>query len=224
MRHCSLCFLLVFALGNSGLEAAKGYAKVGQDAGKAEAKIAYVPKDLEDALSELDKLLPKETKDKIRGMKKEGDMIEFHFSLGMWIRNEWGLWKGSRLYVSLAKLGFGHPDDMSGLILDEYWRKLHGLPPDIETRAKRLQDWYRKNGEPSTLKCPWDRTEIQPKIGYGADGTIEQGSTTWVGRCEKHHLWAWHYTRGWFRPTGKFLARARAELDRLEKENKASEP
>lgn len=46
---------------------------------------------------------------------------EMHFGLGMWIRNNWGLWSGkSNLSKNLRLLGIEHPDNMSGFILDTY--------------------------------------------------------------------------------------------------------
>src|SRR5688500_14697715 len=56
----------------------------------------YVPKDLEDAFKELDKMLTKELREEMRKGKAE-KMIDFHFGLGLWLRNNWGLWRGLRL-------------------------------------------------------------------------------------------------------------------------------
>jgi len=47
-----------------------------------------------------------------------------HFSLGRWIRNEWGLWKSSVLKGELLKEGFLHPDEMSNHIIEEYIKHL----------------------------------------------------------------------------------------------------
>lgn len=51
----------------------------------------------------------------------ESEMIEYHFGLGMWMRNNWGLWRGkSRLLPFFEAKGITHPDEMSGYILDTY--------------------------------------------------------------------------------------------------------
>src|SRR5437764_8049632 len=56
----------------------------------------YVPKDLENCYVELEKMLPENI---IKEMKEgtEEDMIKFHHGLGTWLRNNWGLWGGSKL-------------------------------------------------------------------------------------------------------------------------------
>jgi hypothetical protein len=91
----------------------------------------YIPKDLQDALRELDHMLPAEAKDKMK-ISYEQEGFGYHFGLGMWLRNNWGLWHGSRLAKHFNKLGVKHPDDISGIILDCYWRYLNGKPLDTE--------------------------------------------------------------------------------------------
>ena len=54
--------------------------------------------------------------------KKE--TIKLHMSLGMWIRNNWGLWGGSRLQKYLFDIS-DHPDGMSSIILEYYYDWLH---------------------------------------------------------------------------------------------------
>ena len=50
----------------------------------------------------------------LRGMD-DGELNGLHFSLGMSIRNELGLWSGNDELV--AACGVSHPDDASGVIL-----------------------------------------------------------------------------------------------------------
>ena len=53
---------------------------------------------------------------------QEEDLIALHFSLGMAIRNAFGLHEpDSKLLVSCCVI---HPDDASGVIIKELW---HGL-------------------------------------------------------------------------------------------------
>jgi len=53
---------------------------------------------------------------------QEEDLIASHFSLGMAIRNAFGLHKAdSKLLMSCGVI---HPDDVSGVIIKELW---HGL-------------------------------------------------------------------------------------------------
>lgn len=52
------------------------------------------------------------------------DMIKFHFGAGMWVRNNFGLWKENK--ALLKDTGKEHPDDASGVILDAVWERVNG--------------------------------------------------------------------------------------------------
>lgn len=79
----------------------------------------YIPTDEIDACMELDKMLGDSTKIQIIELGKDFP-IRAHHSMGMWIRNNWGLWSGSRLQTYLLRKGFKEPDDMSHHILTFY--------------------------------------------------------------------------------------------------------
>jgi len=98
-------------------------------------KEIVVPKDLEDCFVHLHKLLDKELIEQMKTGTQD-DMIQYHFGLGMWIRNNWGLWGGSRLSEWFNKKGITHPDDMSGIILDSFWKHLNNQPIDWEEKLK----------------------------------------------------------------------------------------
>lgn len=86
----------------------------------------YIPRDIEDCFSQLNKVLSEEDKNTIKNLKDRGETIQFHLSLGMWMRNNWGLWSGSRLQKYLWGKGMQHPDDMSAIILEFYYDWFHG--------------------------------------------------------------------------------------------------
>lgn len=77
--------------------------------------------------------------------RPEEDMIEFHHTLGRWMRNEWKLWEDGPLKDYFATLGIWHPDDMSGIILDSFCRYLKGKPIDLEGQVKQYLDYWKKN-------------------------------------------------------------------------------
>lgn len=86
----------------------------------------YIPKDLGEAFAELDKSLSEIDRKEMSELPKRSDMIQYHMGLGMWLRNNWGLWGGSRLQKYFTDKGMTHPDDMSSVILFYYWDWLKG--------------------------------------------------------------------------------------------------
>ena len=85
----------------------------------------YCPLTKEIAYAQLDKKLSEEDKQTIL---KARDMIEFHFSLGLWIRNTWIYGNEDERIETLAKdLGedlWFSADDLSSAILDGYKKHL----------------------------------------------------------------------------------------------------
>lgn len=76
-----------------------------------------IPKNLDEAIKELDKELPEDTKEFLL----ENGALSVHHSLGRWIRNKWGLWNDeSELKDNISKLGYEHPDDISNYIIEKY--------------------------------------------------------------------------------------------------------
>lgn len=86
----------------------------------------YIPKDLPDTFEQLDKELPEITRKEMKALKARSEMIVYHHGLGTWLRNNWGLWGGSRLQKYFTDKGIRHPDDMSSIILYFYWDWLQG--------------------------------------------------------------------------------------------------
>ena len=104
----------------------------------------YIPRNIGECMTELDKhisdslktvlleggyssILDKHISDSLKTVLLEGgySSIDLHFSLGMWIRNNFGLWRDSRLAHYLRNNGpcsdrMDEPDDMSDYILSEY--------------------------------------------------------------------------------------------------------
>ena len=80
-----------------------------------------LPETADEAVEQLMTLLAGEYKVVLATMQEE-ELIELRFSLGMRIRNAFGLYEpGSKL---LASCGVVHPDDASGVIIRELWRAL----------------------------------------------------------------------------------------------------
>lgn len=85
-----------------------------------------IPKTKTECFAQLDEMLSEEDKQAIIENK---DVFDFHFSLGLWIRNNW-LYPQSqeeteKLLKDFGKDGmFCHPDDYSTIIMEAYRKYL----------------------------------------------------------------------------------------------------
>ena len=75
-------------------------------------------------------------KDEIKNLKNKKETIKYHHTLGMWVRNNWGLWGGSRLQKYFLDKKVNHPDGMSGLILEFYYDWLNNINDDWQEWSK----------------------------------------------------------------------------------------
>ena len=86
---------------------------------------AKIPQTKQEAFAQLDAMLSEKDKSELA----KGDAIEFHFSLGMWIRNNWIYGQDEEDVNRLAKafrMDFiiFDPDGLSGKIIESYQRYL----------------------------------------------------------------------------------------------------
>jgi hypothetical protein len=120
----------------------------GQNLTKKELK--YCPKDLNEALTQLNKITPDSIKVKIISMTENDFIAQTHFTTGMWIRNEWlynrylfGLVvTKSELRKDLSAKGLFSNDDMSGVILRSFHRQLSGVDINLDQQIQDIYQWY----------------------------------------------------------------------------------
>jgi Fe2+ or Zn2+ uptake regulation protein len=105
----------------------------------------YIPIDLEDCFHQLDRILSMTDKEEFRKMSERDAVSHYHFSLGLWIRNNWGLWGNSRLKIYFKKIGVKNPDAMSGMILTSYHRFLNKKEIQIDEQIRTIIDAHEKN-------------------------------------------------------------------------------
>jgi len=63
----------------------------------------------------------------------ESDLIGLHFGLGMWIRNNLGLWQGNDALMQAirARDQAIHPDDVSMAMIAAVWERLREDVPKV---------------------------------------------------------------------------------------------
>lgn len=109
----------------------------------------HIPETLNECFIALKNLLPDEDLNKIIKSENKDIMHTLHHTLGRWIRNNWGLWKGKNKLVKIFyDMKITHPDDMSGIILTSFWYHIHNEPFDIKKQVIKYQEHWKKYGFP----------------------------------------------------------------------------
>lgn len=98
----------------------------------------YIPKNLYECVTELDKTLKFESKKQLRESKSSWEFNSHMGGLGMWMRNNWGINGGSRLLKYFNDRGMTDRDNISGTII-EYYQKWLLTEKDVWT------GWEMKN-------------------------------------------------------------------------------
>jgi len=105
----------------------------------------YIPYDLKDCFKQIDIIMADSTKVEVKNMNEFDFVGNYHFGFGMWMRNNWGLWRGSRLYIYFEKKGLHHPDDMSGCILTSYHRYLNNKNIKLRNQIIEYKNYWGKS-------------------------------------------------------------------------------
>lgn len=153
--------VLGLTIGLSGCEAVSPETKyaIHATADQSAPFGVYIPKDLDDAFLELQKMLHPSFLGEFRS-GTEQDLAQYHFGLGMWIRNNWGLWKGSRLSDYFARMDIRHPDDMSSIIMTSFHRHLNGTPIKLDEQVGFYQAYWNS---PAVKKVIQDAEDARLK-------------------------------------------------------------
>jgi len=143
--------LLVVGWGSLGI-AQIAYAQSSDDGAEAvnteqamgDEGSVYIPGNLEECFIELRKQLPESELEQFRTGEEDTVTTRAHHGLGMWIRNNWGLWSGSRLAKYFNEMGIHHPDDMSSVILTSFHRQLNDQDIELEQQIRYYQEYWEK--------------------------------------------------------------------------------
>jgi hypothetical protein len=156
------------------------------DAGQVSPPPA-LPASLTEALDSLERRLSPPQLAFIRDSAGE-DMGAFHMTLGLTLRNRWGLWAGSRLAQYFNSVGIYHPDDMSGIILTSLWRRLHGRPIDLARQVREAQAYWRYALRPESTSfpaCPGGVHLMAATLSFDTRPYV----TTHIGQCPATRKW-----------------------------------
>lgn len=151
---CAFCLGMLSARPISAQEGPAGteaeYEKLYQERIKKDKLDGvYIPKNLDDALLQLDKLTTPESREKFKTIPEDSVVYIMHNRLGQWIILNWGFYGGSRLSHYLKSAGVTYPDDMADFLILAYSRKLNGKPVNIKELATGFRQKRKQQFEAS---------------------------------------------------------------------------
>ncbi|CAM1366780.1 conserved exported hypothetical protein [Tenacibaculum litoreum] len=161
----------------------------------------YIPKNLEEALSQIDFYVSDSLKLEIK-KKSESDFIsETHFGLGIGMRNNWNLWKGSDLSKYFNSIEIFHPDDMSAIILTSYYRKLNGKDINLEEQIIGYKEYWKQVDLvqlPEKTEHPEPNLEFRVSIFYGFHTSKDRPAQVFIQTNSTNNtFWIYDYFYGW---------------------------
>lgn len=101
-----------------------------------------IPENLTECFEALNSLVNKEELKDFRSSSEDDGTVSAHFGLGMWMRNNWGLWGTSTLKSWFNSLGIYHGDDMSSIILTSWHRHLNDKPLLVEDQVAHYRSYW----------------------------------------------------------------------------------
>jgi len=104
----------------------------------------YIPKNLDDALVQLDKLSSEESKKIFLSIPEDSVCRVMHNRLGQWMIVNWSFYEGSRLSHYLRSAGVTYPDDMADFLILAFHRHLNGKTVTVKELAPRFREMRRK--------------------------------------------------------------------------------
>lgn len=98
----------------------------------------YIPKDIDDALSELDKLSTPDAKKNLLKANETTIAKKLRFGVGRWMEYNWNFQEGSRFSHFLREKGIWHVDDMAEYMIILYYRHVNKIPLDADVLAENF--------------------------------------------------------------------------------------
>ncbi|MBO9658188.1 MAG: hypothetical protein J7527_05125 [Chitinophagaceae bacterium] len=169
------------------------------------------PTTLDEAIAYLDTIFADSVTTTVQNMTEDQFTANYHFSLGMSMRDNWGLWKGSPLSKHFKSMGIHHPDDMSGIILTSFHRKLQGKEIDLQGQVRKIRAYWRANSVPVPAGYPdgVKKLKFTARYGYAASDSLP-GMIHVAEVPRKKEYWLYDINRGWKQAT-------RDQLNELDK-------
>lgn len=184
--------------------------------GCAHLRYPDAPSTLEEAFEHLDHNLSPEDRETMR-RGSEADMGQYHHGLGMGMRNGWGLWHDGPLAQWFHRRGIHHADDMSGIVLTSYWRRLNGQPLRLEEQLHGYQAYWASMEPAPKKRCDHDGRALKVNKWLYDRGPGGIGTQRHVGECGMGHFWIFQHGRGWSEASAGDLERIQGRIGLTER-------
>lgn len=100
----------------------------------------YIPKDIQDAVSELDKKIEPEGLNAFKNYTEDEAASKSFFGFGRWMSYNWGLDEGSRLSHYFRTQGLSNVEDIIRVLMITYHRHINDKPLDTESLIKHFKE------------------------------------------------------------------------------------
>ena len=107
----------------------------------------YIPIDLEDAFTELERLSEPKGLLEFKSAPEDSIRRKLHFGLGRWILINWGFEDGSRMSHYMKGRGISLPDDMVDVIIITWHRHLNNQPLKFDEEAAIIEKRKKEEKE-----------------------------------------------------------------------------
>ena len=121
----------------------------------------YIPKDLPDAIAELNKLTDQSSRDKFKQLNEFNAEHKMYFSLVRWVCTNWGMYEGSRISHYLKEVGISYPEDQAVAIIIAWHRTLNKKEINFKEIRDRLVEKRKKEREERLSKGKVIKEEIK---------------------------------------------------------------
>lgn len=107
----------------------------------------YIPKDLPDAINELNKLTDESSRVKFKSLTEGEAEHKLYFSLGRWVATNWSFYEGSRLSHYFKEVGITFPEDQAIALIIAWHRTLNKKDINFKEIRDRLVEKRKKEHE-----------------------------------------------------------------------------
>jgi len=162
-----------------------------------------IPADIEGVFAILSKQLDDNEVKRFKNISSD-EINNYHFSMGLSIRNSFQLWRGSKLKTYFKKNKVYIVDNMSSIIMTAYWRHLNNIPLKLEEDFKfyeKFTNYYYAPTDfhPLTLKDGTNLRRLCSMKCFHKSASEECRAHVYLSE-KNNEAWIYEYETGLYKP------------------------